>query len=120
MPLTPAKLQDIQNVSVTVPNGASFGTTEYDHNLVNQFGQVLAPSTIIPVLIGSNGAPMGDISYLALRSGDETYGTIDDDKAIIAVECASVNNSGSSYVYTFRVTSIRWHSIQGSDLGDGS
>jgi len=105
-----ANLTDIQEVTITIPNGEEIGYVVVTHNLQDQEGNHLTPDTIIPEWTDFTGnglaAKMGAFTTVRSTPEDGTY-----QLGISAGE----NTSGDDWVFTVRVTSEYKHSIQSDD-----
>jgi len=112
------KLEDVQVVQITVPNGQEWAQEIINHNLKDQDGNDVEPDTVIAEIIaiaGSTTARRGAGIQTNRRSdGGPWVGLLTTQLSVIA-QFPITNASGDDWVVSVRLTSILWHSMQGSD-----
>jgi len=99
------KFQDVREVTVTIPNGAGIAFTDVAPGITNQDGTVVAPDTVIGEMVNGVGDLLYPASVLTPRIGT----------SVRVYVAKAVNATGDDQAYTVRLTSLRWHSIQGDD-----
>jgi len=99
------KFQDVREVVVTVSNGSESGFVEFAPVITDQDGVLVAPDTVITEIVNSSGSSNFPASIITTRTGTSLRIYI----------FKAVNATGNDQTYTVRVTSLRWHSIQGYD-----
>ncbi|MBU2527727.1 MAG: hypothetical protein KKC03_14110 [Bacteroidetes bacterium] len=99
------KFQDVREVTVTIPNGGDVGHVDFNPGITDQDGVAVAPDTVISEIVGVVGTLNNPCTIMVARAG-----------VLLGIYVAKAQNAtGFDQVYTIRVTSLRWHSIQGAD-----
>ena len=104
--MPPIKFQDVREVTITIPNGSSNAFVEFNPGITDQDGVAVSADSVISEFVNA----VGDILWPASKLESRISAT-----ALRIYVLKAVNATGFDQVYTLRVTSLRWHSIQGAD-----
>jgi hypothetical protein len=105
------RLEDVQEVTLTIAAQETKGYVDVSHGLQDGDGNDLDPDTVIPELVDYPGFVAEDEPPIQAFVIKRSEG------AASAFRLYGVVAIGSDHEidYTVRVTSIYWHSIQGDD-----
>lgn len=105
------KHQDTQEVTVNILNGQSGGQATVTHNLADADGNDITPTSILTEIVAINrtGAATPESLWTVVERSSPEDGTF------VLTVLGSQNDNGDTTIVTVRVTSLYWHSIQGSD-----
>lgn len=103
-------LTSVIEATVSVANLAKEGTATITHLLKDPSNNILTPDDIEVELISATGTnPSMFVGHKITRSSPE------DGTFILQLSCGAANASGDAWVYTVRVTSKYYHSVQSND-----
>ena len=109
------KLQDVQNVTVTIASGVTSGVLTVTHGL--QGPESPTPTILTPDMIKAEitGISGGDATFLFAVVSKITRSTPEDGTFVIQCACYPKIAVADGKV-ALRVTSLRFHTMQGIDV----
>lgn len=111
MPATAAKYLDMQEATITIPANSLYGSVVITHNLAKQHDDGVTydyvdPDFVCPEFISvasEQNSPWFEVKHPVTPNGTLT------------IECHIAATQGAPITVVTRVTSIYWHSVQGTD-----